>query len=331
MHNPAARLARLTKLTFLFGLLILVGLALYSLAGAQSGGGFGGSSSGGSSSGGGGGSFGGSSSRSSGSSSRGGSYSGGGYRGPVIINNSSGYGGGYGYGGGGGLSLLPLLVIGVIFFAVFAVMRRGASASSGSGMGLLGGMSGSAQAVMVQVIMAEGDDVKRALQAVAQSGDPDTDAGLARMLQEAALVVLRHPERWVYGDVQRAQGSPSSAEAQLGAWATRARAAFTDQTTSNYQNRDPRSGYQHKDGPAFTKDVGDLYLAVTLGAAAHTLANLPPAGTTDADEVRATLQAIASVGPGDLIRAEVVWSPDAEGEFLSEDEAIMKYPQAKKL
>ena len=327
---------RLLKVTVLLGLLTLLGLAW-----AQSGGGFGGRSSGGSSSSSrssGGGSFGGSSSRGGGYSGggySGGGYSGGGYRGPVIINNTGGYGGGYssGYGSGGGLSLIPILLIGAVVLVVFLVIRRSAAASGkgGAGSGLLGSFTGNAQAVMVQVIMAEGDDVKRALQAVAQSGDPDTDEGLAQMLQEAALVVLRHPERWVYGDVQRAQGSASSADAQLGAWATQARAAFTDQTTSNYQNRDPRTGYQHKAASLAKHEVGDLYLAVTLGAAAHALAQLPPAGTTDAAEVRAALEAISAVGPGDLIRAEVVWSPDAEGEFLSEDEAIMKYPQAKKL
>ena len=37
------------------------------------------------------------------------------------------------------------------------------------------------------------------------------------------------------------------------------------------------------------------------------------------------------VARDDLIRAEVVWSPDAEGEFLSEDEALVKYPQLSKL
>ncbi len=345
MHNPAPAFSfkalfptafsvkRLLTLTLLLGFLALIGLAW-----AQTGGGFGGRSSGGSSSSSGrssGGGFGrsGSSGGYSGGGYSGGGYSGGGYRGPVIINNG-GYGGGYyggGYGGGGGLGLVPLLLIAGVVIVVFLVMRRSAASANRGGSGLLGSLSGSAEALMVQVIMAEGDDVKRALQAVAQSGDPDTDAGLTQMLQEAALVVLRHPERWVYGDVQRAQGSASSTDAQLGAWATQARAAFTEQTTSNYQNRDPRTGYQHKAAAAHTKNAPGLYLVVTLGAAAHTLAQLPPAGTTDAAEVKAALQAIAAIGPGDLIRAEVVWSPDAEGEFLSEDEAIMKYPQAKKL
>ncbi|ASN80241.1 DUF1517 domain-containing protein [Deinococcus ficus] len=304
--------------------LTLGGLSLTSPALAQSGGGFGGSSSGGRSGGGsvGGGSYGGG----------GGSY-GGGYSGPIII-NGGGYGGGYygpGVSMGGGFGLLPLLIFGGVIFMVVGGMRRSLAGSSARGLGGLNSLSGTAQAVKVQLLLAEGDEVKRSLQRVAQTGDPDTNAGLARMLQEAALVALRHPERWVYGDVERAQGAPNAADSQVGAWATQARAAFTDQTTSNYQNRDPQSGFSQRGDYTFKKDGTDLYLAVTIAVAAHTLGNLPPAGTTTAAEARAVLAAISSVSADDLIRAEVVWSPDVEGEFLSEDEAILKYPQLTRL
>ena len=295
----------------------------FGIAAAQSGGGFGGSSSGGGGGSSGGGSFGG---------SGGGGYSGGGYSGPIII-NGGGYGGGY-YGGGGGFGLVPLILFGVVIFAVVGFMRRSLSSSGGGAKGLgslVGGGGGTAQAVSVQLLLAQGDEVKKALQRVAQNGDPDSNEGLARMLQEAALVALRHPERWVYGNVERAQGGAGSADSQVGAWATEARAAFTEQTTSNYQNRDVNTGFEHRGDYTFQKETGDLYLAVTLAVAAHALNNLPPAGVTTAAEARAALSAISSVAPGDLIRAEVVWSPDAEGEFLSEDEAIQKYPKLTKL
>lgn len=309
--------------------LVLAVLTLLGHAAAQSGGGFGGSTGGGGSSGGGGGSFGGGY---SGGGYSGGGYSGGGYSGPVII-GGGGYGGGYYGGGGGGFGLLGLIIFGLVIFAVVGFMRRSLGAGGGGarGLGGLGTLNGTAQAVSVQLLLAEGDEVKRDLQRVARSGDPDTNEGLARMLQEAALVVLRHPERWAYGNVERAQGAANSADAQVGAWATEARAAFTEQTTSNYQNRDVNTGFEHRTDYTFQKDVGDLYLAVTIAVAAHALATLPPAGVTTADEARAALMAISSVNPGDLIRAEVIWSPDAEGEFLSEDEAITKYPKLTKL
>ncbi|GGJ71946.1 hypothetical protein GCM10008939_15470 [Deinococcus aquiradiocola] len=313
-------------------LLLAALLMTFSVLGtvhAQSGGGFGGrsSGSGSSSSGRSGGSYGGSSG--GGYSPRGGSYGGGyggGYSGPVIINNGGGYGGGYGYGGGGlgfgGIIVIVLIVGGVVLF-----MRRGMS----GGRGLLAGSGTTGQAVSVQVLLTEGDEVKRALQQVAQNGDPDSNEGLTRMMTEAALVLLRHPDRWTYADVQRAQGSAEAADSQVGAWATQARAAFTEQTTSNYQNRDVNTGFTHRGDYTFQKETGDLYLAVTLAVAATTLSGMPPAGTTNATEVRAALAAISSVAPGDLLRAEVVWSPDAEGEFLSEDEAIQKYPALTKI
>ncbi|WP_029482843.1 DUF1517 domain-containing protein [Deinococcus marmoris] len=330
--GPSARRSQSRGLLIWLAALVL-SLGALGLSGAglaQSGGGFGGSSSRGGGGGGGGGSFGGSSS--GGGFSRGGGYSGGGYSGPIIING----GGGYGYGGGGGGSgLIGIIVVGVLVFMVVGYMRSSLSAAGTGGTrglgGALGSLSGTAQAVSVQLLLAEGDEVKKALQRVAENGDPDTNEGLARMLQEAALVALRHPERWVYGNVERAQGAPNSADSQVGAWATEARAAFTEQTTSNYQNKDPKSGFAHQDDYKYKGDAGDMYLAVTIAVAAHALGNLPPAGVTDAAEARAALQTISSVNASDLIRAEVVWSPDSPGEFLSEDEAIMKYPKLTKL
>lgn len=320
-RNPGVPRRLLSLGVLLLSLLTLLAL-LSPLAQAQSGGGFGGSSRSSGSSGSSGGSFGGSGSSRGGGYS-GGGYSGGGYSGPIIING----GGGYGYSSGGGGGLITMIIFGVVIFVVISAMRR----SLGGGGRGLAGLSGTAQAVSVQLLLAEGDEVKRALQRVAQTGDPDTNEGLTRMMQEAALVALRHPERWVYGTVQRAQGSASTADSQVGAWATEARAAFTEQTTSNYQNNDPASGYARRDDYTFKHDAADQYLAVTLAVAAHTLAALPPAGVTNAAEARAALSAISSVAPGDLIRAEVVWSPDAEGEFLSEDEAIQKYPNLTRL
>nr|WP_240738123.1 DUF1517 domain-containing protein [Deinococcus fonticola] len=303
--------------------------SLGSVASAQSGGGFGGRSSGSSGGGRSGGGY--SGGGYSGGGYSGGGYSGGGYSGPIII-NSGGYGGGY-YGGSGGfgLGLLPLLLFGGVIFLVVMSMRRSMLGGGLQGSRALGGLSGTAQAVNVQILMAEGDEVKSALQRVAQTGDPDTNEGLTRMLQEAALVALRHPERWVYANVERAQGAANAADSQVGAWATEARAAFSTQTTSNYQNKDPNSGYNRNTNYSYSKDTGDMYLAVTIGVAAYALGNLPPAGVTSQAEVRGALGAISSVSPDDLIRAEVIWSPDVEGEFLSEDEAIMKYPKLTKL
>lgn len=300
--------------------LVVLGVALAGVAVAQSGGGFGGSTP---------------SPAPSPPSGNSGGY-GGGYSGGYGGGYGNGYGGGYGgggfgfpvvLGGGGGGGFGFILVLVVLFF-IFSFMRRSMAAGRGAAGGLATGAR-AAQAVKVQLLLGEGDEVKAELGRVAREGDPDTTAGLARMLNEAALVALRHPERWTYGAVERANGDSSSVNAQVGAWATEARAAFETQTTSNYQNRDPNSGFAHRDD--YVGKKGGQYLAVTLAVAAWSLPAMPPPGAADADEARAALLAISSVSGEDLIRAEVVWSPDAPGEFLTEDEAIRKYPRLSHL
>ncbi|WP_261663683.1 DUF1517 domain-containing protein [Deinococcus sp. Marseille-Q6407] len=336
----ARKAAQSSKKTFgrvlaLLGLSALLGLAPVGLTGvpfaelnaaqAQSGGGFGGSSRGGGGYSGGG---------YSGGGYSGGGYSGGGYRG-------GGYSGGGGFypvpmggpiiigGGGGGGGILGLVLFGVVMTMVIGSMRR---AMSGGARGLAGGLEDTgARAVLVQVALTHGDEVKAAMQEVAHRGDPDTDEGLARMIQEAAVVLLRQRARWTYGRVAVTGGGAQQTDGQVGAWATQARAAFTRQTTSHYQNNDDSSAYEHATDYRYEKEIGDLYLVVTIAVAAHAFPALGQTDQPSAREIEAVLQAISGVSGRTLIRGEVVWSPDAEGEFLSEDETIMKYSELSKI
>ncbi|AFZ68662.1 DUF1517 domain-containing protein [Deinococcus peraridilitoris] len=284
--------------------LLTLFLALIGFAMTQSGGGFGGGAP-------------------SSPPSGGGGDFGGGYGGGL----GGGYGGfGYvpfGYGGAGGGSLLGVLIVFGVMFFILQYMRRSLSVGSSPA----GGTHGS-QGLKVQLLLSEGDEVKRALQDVARRGDPDTNEGLARMLTEAALVALRHPERWTYGHVERTSGAGPRVDAQVGSWATEARAAFTVQTTSHYQNQSSSSAFEQRSDYRYQR--GGLYLALTIAVAAWELAPTADTGN-NAGAVRAALLALAGIQAHQLIRAEVVWSPDAEGEFLSEDEAIMKYPNLTKI
>lgn len=295
----------------------------WSSAQAQSGGGFGGSSSGGFSGGGGGG-F-------SGGGYSGGGYSGGGYSGgggffpvpmggPVIIG-----------GGGGGGSIIGLVMFGMVMMMVMGSMQRAMRGGGARGLSSGGMEDIGARAVLVQVALTHGDEVKAALQDVARRGDPDSDEGLARMIQEAALVVLRQRARWTYGRVAVAGGGPREIEGQVGAWATQARAAFTQQTTSHYQDNLDSSAFRQDTGYTYEREPGDLYLVVTIAVAAHAFPELGQTEMPNARELEAVLQGISGVSGRNLIRGEVIWSPDAEGEFLSEDETIMKYGELSKI
>lgn len=115
----------------------------------------------------------------------------------------------------------------------------------------------------------------------------------------------RAPLTWTYGTLEHR------------------RAAFETQTTHQHQNADPSGGFV-RDANAWGP-AGGMYLAVTVAAA--TTGKRPPdlAGEVERD-VEAALLGLAAVEEAQLRRLEVVWSPDRDGGFLSEDQAIARYP-----
>ncbi len=305
---------------------------------SRSGGGFGGgggssrSSSPSRSSGGG--SFGGSNSSGSnynggGSRSGGGGYGvppviilpgGGGYNSGYNNNYGNSYGGGYGSSSGGiGGLLVLLLVVGVVGFVGLSLWRAFAKRGAGAG-----GLTSSARAMKVQLMLAEGDEVKRDLQEIASEGDSSSNEGLSTMMQNAVLSLLRHPDRWMYGAIEEQKGEGSAAERAVVSWATDARSKFTDQTVSNY------SGKKSVDKPRDPTEKGGLYLVVTLIGSAFNWPSLPDAAI-NTKRMRDALGQLSSLNAQDLIRIDVVWSPDQEGEFLSSDEALELYPSLTKL
>lgn len=71
---------------------------------------------------------------------------------------------------------------------------------------------------------------------------------------------------------------------------------------------------------------GGTYCVVTVVVAAREFLLPPVTPPVESDEVRTALTAASGVTPESLIAAEVVWSPDTEGEFLTEDQALRLYP-----
>lgn len=296
--------------------LALLFLILASLALAQTGGGFGGDFGAPPSGGfGGGGDFGG-----------GGGFDGfgGGGGGPIILG-----GGAPVVLGGGGGGLIFLVMFAVIAFVIISSMRS-ATAAGARGFAGSAGRTG-VKAVMVQVLLFEGDEVKQALQRIAAQGNPGSREGLSRMVSEAALATLRAQDRWVYGDIRKVQAGVEGVQNQVGAWGTEARAAFAVQTTGRYVG-----GIATAPAPGSTpggegRPDNGSYLAVTIVVGATAVPQLPDGEGVNAAELRAALAAVAGIAPANLIRADVVWSPDQPGEFLTEIEAIQKYPNLSRL
>ena len=264
-----------------------------------------------------GGSFGGGGFRSSGS---GGSFGGGFGR--------SGGGGGFNFafvplffggGGGGGGGFFSFIILIIILFVVFGFLRNMFRRSAGGTAPIWGGVAQSgAAAIKVQVMLLREPAVVQALERIAETGNPSSPDGLAAMINEATLAVLRHQADWAYGAIETASGSEASTESKVSAWATGARSVYDEETTSN------RGVFRRQ--AANSAATGGAYLVVTIAAAARGL--IPPTSKTtpNTQSVQEALSAIGGITGDDLIHGEVVWAPDQTGEFLTEDDAIRLFP-----
>lgn len=263
--------------------------------------------------------------------------SGGGYRSP---------GGGYrspgGYGGGIGFPfLLPFFGFGgvgslftiLIFFAIanFLVnsLRNAGMGQGGTGTSYT---NPKVSVARVQVgLLANARDLQRELNDLLRRADTGSAAGLAMVLQEATLALLRHPEYWVYGAAESQQTALESAEAKFNQLVLTERSKFSSETLSNVnsqlQERNTKALPEAEGQLANTLEGSREYIIVTILVGAQGDVKLPQ--INDSENLRQALQQIGGIGSDRLFTVEILWTPQAEGDTLTTEDILAEYPNLK--
>ncbi|MGF1601102.1 MAG: DUF1517 domain-containing protein [Thermosynechococcaceae cyanobacterium] len=267
------------------------------------------------------------------------------YRAPVRTNPGGYAGGGYsrGYPRGGGFGfpfLIPFFGIGGGFGSLFSVLIVIAIANFliNSFRGLGGNQSSvegytSPQSVtnppvtisQVQVgLLAEARSLQPELDRIAQSANTGSSAGLAKVLQETTLALLRNPEYWAYATAESEPTRLATAEAAFNNLVLTERSKFQSETLSNV-----RSELQQKEQTdAIVKsDAPSEYIVVTLLVASQGQLSLPPLKSEE--DLRQALNKLGAVSSEDLIALEALWTPQATGDTLTSDDLVSAYPDLK--
>ncbi len=253
-----------------------------------------------------------------------------------------GYGGGYYPGGGFGFPFILPFIGGGGFGGLFSVLiflsiagflvqsfRR---ASDG---GEVGSSNPSVSIAKVQVgLLAEARNLQSDLDRIAEKANTNTNEGLAQVLQETTLAMLRHPEYWVYGADESQQARLEAAEAQFNRLALSERSKFTAETLSNVNNQ-LKQGSTDSSALAVAEKGGALaesqdpgeYIVVTLIAATQGKLELPP--INGSEDLRKALSLLGGISSDRLLALEILWSPQAEGDVLTRDDVIAEYPNLK--
>ena len=249
------------------------------------------------------------------------------YRGP-----SRGYGGGgfgfgfplimpmFGFGGGGLFSFL-------IFFAIASFLMR-SFRESGFGDGDTGYTPNPNVAVArIQVgLLAKARHLQDDLNRLATSADTSSSAGLAKVLQESTLSLLRHPEYWAYADTDTIDTKLTSAETEFNRLALMERSKFSLEAVSNVNNQ--ISGKDVTALPdADNEQLPGEYIIATVIVATQGKLKLP--NVSSEQDLQKALNQIGAIPSDTLMAIEVLWTPQASGETLTSDEVIAQYPNLK--
>lgn len=230
----------------------------------------------------------------------------------------------FGTGGGLGGVFSLLILISVAGFLVNTFRRANSDGELEYG-------SPTVSVAKVQVgLLAQARELKADLDRIGERADTETPEGLAQVLQEATLALLRNPQYWVYGIAESSQARLEAAGAKFNRLALSERSKFNAETFSNVNNQlKPASSSAltvAEKGGALAETSGE-YIIVTLLVGTQGQLQLP--AVNGADDLRRSLSQLGSVSSDQLLALEVLWTPQAEGDVLTRDDLLAEYPNLK--
>lgn len=243
-------------------------------------------------------------------------------------------GGGFGFpfvlplffGGGGGLfGFLIMIAIAGFLFRSF----QGAIGGGSGGSDRLAPVTSSSQVAIAQIqvgLLAGARSLQSDLESLALRANTNSKAGLANVLQETTLALLRHPEYWAYGSAEAQRVSWGTAENAFNRLTLMERSKFSGEGVSNVDGQVRQASRTATAIDPLSQAPAE-YIVVTLLVATTTRLNLPVLNSTS--DLQQTLRQIGAVGSDNLLAVEILWSPDSESESLSRDDLMANYPDLR--
>jgi len=243
--------------------------------------------------------------------------------------------GGMGYGGGIGLfgTLFVLVAVGV---GAAMLMRAVRAARAGGGGGSMWGAPDEAEAATIQgraylyklqlALGRSARSIQDRLSEFAAAGDTSSEAGLAALLQQSALELLRHKDAIRYAAAEgRGPMSLTNAETAMNGVSLSERSRFQVERVRVADGRSAKSDAPAEEG----KEALEL-VVVTLVAATRTpLQSFRAVATVD--ELSALLSELGGVSPNGLLGLEVIWTPADANDSMTETDVMTTYPELRSL
>lgn len=234
--------------------------------------------------------------------------------------------------GGGGLLLLPLLLGAGIALPLVMNFLRFASRGQASGYRSSGYHASTVDGELhndtvtvtkLQVaLLAQARHVQEQLSTLTANTNAQSRQGLAEVLRESVLALLRSPENWTHVQVSsQTVNSRPEASRLFEQLSVEERSKFNAETLVNVGGQIRRQAVR-------AEANGDpaAYIVVTLLIGTADDRPLFDQNIYSADDLRAALQKLGGITPEYLLIFELLWSPQDPSDSLSRDELLSQYP-----
>ena len=244
--------------------------------------------------------------------------------------------GGYGFGGGFGLfgTVLGLMVAGLVIASVMRAIR----ANRGMGGGAWGeqgqeddnqvmAMPGRAYLYKLQLALGRSArGIRDRLADFATQGDTSTEAGLAALLQQTALELLREKDAVRYASAEgRGPMSLTNAETAMNGVALAERSRFQVERLRVADGHVSRSAVPAEEG----KEVLELVVVTLVAATRVPLGRF--ATLSSGEDLAAVLTELGGVAPDGILGLEVIWTPADPDDSMTETDVMTTYPELRSL
>ena len=246
---------------------------------------------------------------------------------------------------GGGSGLGGLLMIGVLGLGAVMVLRavRRRSAGGPQGMGLFGGphddedeqlAAGRAYVYKIQLGLGRSArGIQQRLEQFAAEGDTASEAGLAHLLSQTALELMREKEAIRYAAVDDSGPlSLTSGETKLNGLALQERSRFQIERVRGADGSVRRSTASG----ARTDEVLEYLMVTILVATREALPQVAQIGKArnkqalhDRGQLDPVLAELGGIPPSALLGLEVIWTPADPDDALTESEMVLLYPDLR--
>ncbi|CAF2150341.1 unnamed protein product [Brassica napus] len=244
------------------------------------------------------------------------------YYGPSPLSGGLYVGPAVGFGYGGGFSSFSPILVGLAAFIVVSGFLSDRRSQGGSTLTATQKTS----VIKLQVgLLGLGRTLQQDFNRLAENADTSTSEGLAYVLTEATLALLRHPDYCIscYSSVD-VRRSIEDGEKRFNQLSIEERGKFDEETLVNV-NSIKRQSSKIRTASGFSNE----YIVVTILVAAEGTHKLQPInGTVDMKEA---LQKIGSIPRNKIMAVEVLWTPQNEKDTLSERELLEDYPLLRPL